>query len=297
MTPREIRLPLYVGWEISERERMMRSDWLTALAATLTAVFLVPISAVAAPDLIDVCHHTADDAPDEREWRHLRVNANSVERLLSHGDGQPGGEVPGTDGGFVFDDHCDPKPAGSTVPPETDEPSESPTPPNSSELIFAVAYSDMDPNDGGYNPDVDVLIAKLIDGPDEASDGLPGVGDLIITGQYPEDFVPSEFGAFTVGEHTVTNFGMGLDYLCRVESGDGTFVWSSGQGGFDQYQEWSSGEALTRFYDDRSTATAEQDEISVNSTSPSEPASDVATLSGSDLSDQMFIDVEADCLP
>jgi len=153
-----------MGWETSERERMKKSDWLTALTAALVAVFLVPVSAVAAPDRVDVCHHTSDRVPDQHEWRHLRVHAKALEAHLSHGDGQPGGPVPGSDGALEFDETCTPVPTidePKESPPSSGPPSE----PDSSEMIFAVAYSDVDPLDGGYNPASDILIAKLVDGP------------------------------------------------------------------------------------------------------------------------------------
>ena len=273
---------------------MTKSDWLTALAVFLAALLIVPAPAVAAPDLIEVCHHTADATRDGLEWRKIRVSERSLQNHLDHGDVLAGEPIPGTS--HLLDSDCNVTEDEAPSPPEPSEPpkSEPPTRGPSSEVIFAVAYSDVDPSDGAYNPGLDVLIAKLIDGPDEASDGLPGVGDLIITGHYPEDFAMSGYGAFGVGEHAVTGIGMGLDYFCWVESGAGTFVWSSGQGDFDQYAEWSSTETRTNLYDDRSLSTLEKDEILIAPSSPSSPSSNVA-LGGSDLSDQAFIDVQADC--
>jgi len=83
------------------------------------------------------------------------------------------------------------------------------------------------------------------------------------------------------------------DYVCSVSSDGNNFVFSSGNGDFQQYVEWNSG-SITNLYDDRSTGTAEKDQIAIASTSPSQPSSDMV-LHGADLSDQAFIDVEANC--
>lgn len=284
-----------MGWETSERERMTRSDRLTALAAFLAAFFMMPISALAAPDLTDLCHRTADRVPAGHEWGHIRVNANAVERHLAHGDLRPGDPIPG-DATFVLDDDCNPAVPDSPLPPSPSDPPVAVPPPGSSELVFAVAYSDVDPSDGGYNPGLDVLIAKLIDGPDTAGDGVPGPGDLIITGQYPEDFDATGFGDFTVTEHVVTELRTPTSYHCWVESTVGSFVWSSGDGDFDQYSEWTSGLPPTDLYDDRSPNTPAEDALSISSLSPSQPTGDATAPSNPDPTDQAFVDVEANCL-
>jgi hypothetical protein len=75
------------------------------------------------------------------------------------------------------------------------------------ERVFAVAYTDMDTGDGSYNPAVDVLISKLVDGPGAAYDGQIGPGDLIVTDQYPLgfDFGIDGFGSYTIKQATVTS--------------------------------------------------------------------------------------------
>lgn len=269
---------------------MNRSDWLTAPAIALAAVLMLPLMAMAAPDLIDVCHYTSESTPDGHEWRHIRVNAKSLEKHLDHGDVLAGNTMSGTTQYLDLD--CNVLDSDPQSPPEPSEPPGSaPSPP--SELVFAVAYSDMDPSDGGYNPDLDVLIAKLIDGPDGANDGVPGPGDLIITGEYPEDFEMTEFGAFRITEHDVLSAAGG--YVCSALSATGIFVWSTGEGNFEQYQERSSSETVTNLYDDQSLATGEVDQILISSGSPSQPSSEPVVPSAPDLSDQNFIDVEADC--
>jgi hypothetical protein len=278
---------------------MTKSDWLTAPALALAAVLMLPLMAAASPDLVDVCHLTSDSAPDGHEWRHIRVNPKSLGGHLSHGDLRPGDEVPGTDGPLKFDEDCSPQQADPADLPEepSDIPEDPPEPPQPppTELVFAVAYSDVDPDDGGYNSEVDVLIAKLVDGPEEGNDGVPGAGDLIVTHMYPEDVDATGLGAFTVLEHNVTAFGFGTGYSCLVQTEAGSFSWSSGQGNFDQYSEWSSVASFTNIYDDRTTDSVEEDLIQITSSSPSLPSGDL-TVNGSDTSDQVFVDVEANCL-
>ena len=272
---------------------MTKPDWLTALTAFLAALLLVPVPAIAAPDLVDICHYTTEAAPDGHEWRHIRVSSRSVAKHVDHGDVMAGESLPGTN--HQLDGDCN---LVDEVPPPLPEPSEPPEPappPPSSELIFAVAYSDTYASDGAYNPASDVLIAKLVDGPDEAGDGLPGPGDRIVAHMYPKTVDATDLGAFTVTEHTVSAFSFGTGYSCLVQTEAGFFSWSSGQGNFDQYQEWSPSASVTNLYDDRTTDSVEGDLIQITSTSPSLPSDDL-TVSGSDPNDEVFVDVEADCL-
>lgn len=271
---------------------MRRSDRLTALAAALIGVLLLPTVAFAAPERTDVCHQTSGATPEGREWVRLQVSARSLESHMAHGDLAPGDLIPGT-ADTHLDSNCAPQ--GSTQSPPTTEPD--PTePPNPTEVVFAVAYSDLDPDSDVYNPEVDVLIAKLIDGPDAAADGAAGPGDLIVTAQYPTDFTPSQFGDFTVTEHTVTGTNALSEYSCNVDVGDAFFVWSSGQGEFDLYQEWNMGQPGTKLHDKRGDTAFSEDQIQVNSASPSQPADDGVDLVGStDPRNDSFIEVEADC--
>lgn len=274
------------GWETGERKNMPGSDRLTALTAALIGVLLLPTAAFAAPERVSVCHRTAAATPEGREWVQLEVSSRSLQHHLAHGDLTPGELIPGSK--THLDADCVPQSLPATEPP-----SESPQGP---ETVFAVAYSDMDPSSEAYNPETDILIAKLIDGPDDAADGVVGPGDVVITAQYPKDFVMSEFGDFTVTEHTVTSTNALSEYSCNVDAGDALFVWSSGQGDFDLYQEWFMGLSMTMLHDRRTEAAMSDDEIQINSASPSQPTDDGIDLLGSaDPLNHPFVEVEANC--
>jgi hypothetical protein len=164
----------------------------------------VPASAaLAKPERVPVCHL------DEFGEATLRlVPERAVDAHLRHGDALPEDRVPGmTD--YTFDESCT---------PVLDE---------LTETVFAVAYTDVDPSDGGYNAAVDVLIAKLIDGPDDAGDGFISVGDLVITNQYPlvHDLDgPFTFGDFTVTEHIVTRVNYDLAVFISVSAQEANFL-------------------------------------------------------------------------
>lgn len=272
---------------------MRKSDRLTALATALVVVLLLPVAALATPDRQTVCHRTSNAAPDGHGWVLLEVSSKSLEGHLRHGDVAPGETLPGG-AGVRLDETCAPE-VGPPSPPAT-EPPPSPEPPPADEIVFAVAYSDVDQSSDVYNPDVDILIAKLVDGPDGAADGVVGPGDKIVTAQYPTDFGPSDFGDFVVTEHIVTTINAWSEYSCNVSSDDAMFVWSSGLGAFDLYQEWRGSDPWTRLLDKRSAASTSADAIEVNSISPSEPVDDGLALTGSnDPVDHTFIDVEAAC--
>ena len=68
--------------------------------------------------------------------------------------------------------------------------------------VFAVAYTDIDPNDGpGFKDGTDVLIARLMDA---NHDGVVSVGDQVILGRYPTNWNATGFGTFLASELVVT---------------------------------------------------------------------------------------------
>lgn len=259
----------------------------TALTAVLIGVLLLPPAALAAPERVSVCHQTAAATPEGREWVQLEVSSRSLQHHLAHGDLTPGEEIPGTE--THLDADCVPQSSPATEPPSE--------PPPTPETVFAIAYSDMDPSSQGYDPEVDVLIAKLIDGPDAAADGVVGPGDMVVTARYPKDFTLSDFGNFTVTEHTVTSISLASEeYSCFVAAGDAFFVFSSGDGDFDLYQEWFSSLPMTKLHDKKTEAVTSDDEILLNSASPSLPTDDGIDLPGSaEPLDHPFVEVEANC--
>ena len=70
------------------------------LIVGLIAVLLVPGIAIAKAEKVDICHATGNGS-----FRLISVSANAVPAHLAHGDGLPGGPVPGMVG-FEFDDEC-----------------------------------------------------------------------------------------------------------------------------------------------------------------------------------------------
>lgn len=254
---------------------MSRPRQLFTGLSTMTLLLLImlggKVGLAQQPTKVEICHFTADDAPDAQQWRLLEASSRALAVHEAHGDGFPGGEVPGTNGQFVFDENCVPQ---------------------ASELVFAVAYTDMDTTDGGFDQDVDVLIAKLIDGPGAARDGILGAGDLVITDQYPKDFDASEFGSFEVTQHTVTgvesDVALSLD-TCWVFSGFDAFIWQHRNLFLEGYSEQNPASLITDGFE-----TAADDSLRIDPESPSQPT-DVLNLSGFVFTDQAFIDVELNC--
>ncbi|MBW3667421.1 MAG: hypothetical protein KY394_07485, partial [Actinobacteria bacterium] len=87
--------------------------------------------------------------------------------------------------------------------------------------------------------------------------------------------------------------GVGLAYVCNVKSGSNVFVWSSGEGDFDLYQEFTSATPQAKMVDGR--VSWESDHLEVPASSPSQPLEPVEPITSFDPADQTFIDVEADC--
>ena len=109
--------------------------------------------------------------------------------------------------------------------------------------LFAVAYSDRDTTDGAYNPDVDVLIAKLVDG---NNDGILNAGDKVITNKIPKWYDitnwDTDFGAFNVTEQIITgSYGcdaVRCDVYKTIETAPNTFT----EWGFTFYHSGTYGE-------------------------------------------------------
>ena len=189
---------------------------------------------------------------------------------MDHGDGVTGGVVPGMEG-YVFDDACVPV------------------------ALLAVAYTNVDGEDG-YNPDVDVLIARFEDIDD---DGVPSVGDIIRTNRYPIDFNDlTGAGTFGVTQHTITDdfhviySTVSLDLiLTETDTGtDQVFRWTTNtEGTTELYQEVSYGAEFTLF---RDAINVSVDLRRVNPVSPSQPDAAAGMENLLRPSDDPFIDVD-----
>jgi hypothetical protein len=239
------------------------------LTIMLLAGVLVAIpagTASAKPERVDVCHL---DELGAWQLRSVPAVGRAVDAHLRHGDALPGETVPGMTS-YTFDESCTPIIEELT------------------ETVFAVAYTDVDPSDGGYNAAKDVLIAKLIDGPGEAGDGYIGVGDLVITNRYPlvlaGDFT---YGDFNVTTHTVTNVTVvGAEFI-SVLVGGANFKWfnrSDGEG-YNEDFNGSAGIGATSIVD------ASSDLIIAQPPGPSQ-ASTAVSAKQVRVGDDTFIDVE-----
>ena len=271
----------------------MRKYWRsTAAVWMLTGVILLPAVASGTPEPnVEICHFNADNDPNAPEWELLVVNNNSVaEKHVAHGDGFPGGEVPGTDGEFVFGEDCVP---------------------NAAATIFAVAYTDVVDDGEPYDIMTDVLVAKFVDGPAPANDGVPGPGDVIVTHRYPMDENASGFGVFSNTEHVLTdndgvNVSLSSSIRCRVEFRDGagvliaTFDWEDGvlvNGEFTEAQAFTEISAPFGFFD--RTSFRDQitgdfvDRLLVRTASPSQPTDNDIFIALFRSGDDPYIDVDA----
>lgn len=231
---------------------------------------------------VAVCHYDAAGLldPSVPLWKLLLVNPKAVDRLLARGDGLPNEAVPGTDGDYVFDEYCVPQPV--VGPTET---------------IFAVAYSDMDTADGAYNADVDVLIAKLVDGNDN---GVLDDGDKVILDSYPLYYVYSppeiDFGTFGVTEYTIQLSDWDSDYyevFYTVPSDVGlsyvSFLFEHNA----DYERYGEGATVGHVYIvDDLDGTGWTDAITVDATCLSLPSQPVTGWTGDNSVDNVFLDVD-----
>jgi hypothetical protein len=161
---------------------------------------------------------------------------------------------------------------------------------DSEELVFAVAYTDIDVSDGEYNPDVDRLIAKVADANDS---GVLDAGDSVTTGEYPTDFSATTFGQFATTQHTVSAVTAQSAELCWVEAQSGAFTWQHEDFFLESYSEATPQlEAISNITDGFETAA--DDHIKIEVGSPSSPA-DTFTTFGFVFEDQAFIDIELNC--
>ena len=236
----------------------------------------------------DVCHRDG-----RGEWRRITVSMNAVDAHRRHGDALVGESVPGVDG-MTFDERCDPVGPSTPVPPAV------PVPPAPEETILAVAYTDMEDDGGPYDPNVDVLIAKLVDGAD--GDGFPGAGDTVVTHRYPttltSPFVADAFESFAVTGYTVVRPSAVSAVRCGVivQVGDrlATISWFSDR--YEQgYLESFGPTGPASLVADRVDFPGWPDTIDVDPESLSRPATELLAEEVRQ-GDQGFVDVETDCV-
>lgn len=243
---------------------MRRRVWAIVGVVVLAGVGVVAGDpASAAPSKVDVCH--LDDFGD---YKLITVSERAVDRLLARGDSLPGDAVPGMPG-FKFDADCVPV---------------------SVETVFAVAFSNLD-GQAGYDPTGDVLIAKWVDGPVGAPDGLIGAGDVIEVNQLPTNFDASTFSGVGLREHVLAGPStIRSGYLSSQTAGGQLFEFADGTDVSVQRQLYlevdDSGTQQARIADAPSGNI-----IFIQAGSPSSPG-DLANLFDADGGvDDAFIDV------
>lgn len=219
-----------------------------------------------------VCHLDADIAdPDEDGpgWELLEVRSNrALEQHLAHGDGVPGGEVPGMPG-YAFDDAC--------VPTATEP------------KVFAVAYVDRNPGDGGYQEGTDVLIAKLVDA---NRDGVISVGDEVIRDRYPLDFDAAALGVFGGSSSPVEFVWTASSTDVLVGTGGTNAVWFHNDQNLEYYFEETADEVTDLFLRDHFTQALIESIRAVFDSGLSRPQTEVFQVREALPTDDAYLDVD-----
>ncbi len=150
------------------------------LPALLAAAALVPALAITAPAAgagkeprVTVCHVHGDG------YRPLTVNGNAVGGHEGHGDGVPGGEVPGAPGS-VFDDDCVPVVADPLA--------------RAGCFLSATIYVKTD----GTNPQLGVGGQPTYTDPDCTVEGSP-ISDLVLAFLWSEDQADADADCAAIG--------------------------------------------------------------------------------------------------
>jgi len=156
------------------------------------------------------------------------------------------------------------------------------------ETLLAVAYIDNNTSDGGYNPCVDTLIAKLVD-VDES--GTVNDGDKVETYQYPLDFDGSTRGDFGVTEHTLSSVVVFSETSTsiQIKFGGNRFRFDGFPGDFEFYQEDDDDSTYTYIID---SVGLSPDDILIDAATASQPQTPQALASQLNANDNAFIDVK-----
>ena len=246
----------------------------TRVAAFLVATLAVGLSGATAANgaasKVQVCH-----SDDEGVFRVISISDRAYENHVAHGDAVPGGDVPGMPN-HVFDDSCVPVLVESNL---------------------AVAYVDVVDDGGGYDSEIDVLVARLAD---TNATGVPDAGDTVFTDRYPLNVAGSALGSFGVTEHEVAEAIVSPERCTVVSPAGSTFGWAQ----LADWEIYEEGDA-TIIPDFPVTGMSIADwlldggvtdvvAISRPEWVASEPEGPV-TSAGFQPGDSAFIDVELDC--
>jgi hypothetical protein len=93
----------------------MRRYVVAVMTAVLVGTMLSPAPGFARSEKTDVCHRSTDDETRTPEWWLLSVGGKAAAAHAAHGDGVPGGPVPGMPG-YTFDASCVPERTVSWMP-------------------------------------------------------------------------------------------------------------------------------------------------------------------------------------
>lgn len=247
------------------------------------------------PRKIDICHYDAEEGAykvinvSERAWPDFEAKGD-VRLDDQDGDGYVPDNacgVTGTSGMGDCDDNEDTINPGATeiCGNGVDEDCDGTAAPCN--RILAIAYSNLNGQNGFQEGTSDVLISKLID---ENNDGVVSVGDKIVMNKYPTNFEASSFAGFRVKEHTVASVaGSNLQQVNVINSSDGSFNWIKASDRED-YREIGPGFTDTKIFDN--IASPFNDILVINTASPSLPQAAVPGTVRDIPGDNNFIDVD-----
>ena len=239
---------------------------LSAAVAVLVGVTFVGSSASAGPPAkVAVCHLDAESGT----YKAISIPERAAQAHLRHGDGIPGGNVPGSEGAFEFDDDCG---QVATIPTE-----------------FAVAYTNLD-GTPGYDPTGDALLARLID---DDRDGVPSAGDKLLLDRYPLDIDGISLGTFGVTEYQVTGIlsSSGFAITVNTSAGNVTFIDTAGAGLPTESEAFQS-LGSTCFVQDGFTESFALDFTRWSTSCPGSPSQSVEEDFVQRSGDQPFLDVD-----
>ena len=151
--------------------------------------------------------------------------------------------------------------------------------------VLAVAYINVDGIDG-YDPEADVLIAKLVDTND---DSAVSVGDTVVTNEYPLDYAASDVGAFQTTSHTVAVVNLDTAQYANVDDASSQRFGFSAPDSLEQYIEYAGGVTKAVFTDVTNTAT---ERVRADADAPSAPDTPVSMSRSGNPADESFIDVD-----
>lgn len=240
---------------------------------------------------IDICHYDEETGT----YKILKVSERSWPTHSAHGDIRlddvdGDGFVPDNECGFGNMGDCDDNDGhinpyayeicGNNIDENCDGVDGS-----CAQRVFAIAFSDLNGQEGFQEGTSDVMIAKLVD---ENNDNIISPGDNVIVNKYPTDLSASQFDDFTIKKHTVATVVMNTQAQINLQNSIGdTFIWTK-LSDREQYREISRSGLNTDIFDNISTGFSDKVETRPTQSQPQ------TTLFSAGVSnvDNTFLDVE-----